>query len=155
MTSTSDTSATSLATERPVAAASAETLSLVEERARVGKRQVEGERVRVTTRTEVLEEHVRETLRSDEVEVLRVPVNRTLEPGEAAPAVRTEGNLTIVPVLEEIVVVEKRLLLKEEVHILRDATSETVEVPVALRKQRAVVERTGPDGKVIEDSEGA
>jgi stress response protein YsnF len=50
-----------------------------------------------------------------------------------------------VPVLEEVLVVEKRLVLKEELHIRRRATTETVEVPITLRKQRAVVERIDPD----------
>jgi stress response protein YsnF len=58
-----------------------------------------------------------------------------------APAVRTEGDVTIVPVLEEVLFVEKRLVLKEELHIRRTATTETVEVPVTLRRQRAVIER--------------
>jgi stress response protein YsnF len=63
---------------------------------------------------------------------------------ETAPGIRTEGDVTIVPVLEEVLVVEKRLLLKEELHIRRGVETETVEVPVTLRKQRAVVEREAP-----------
>jgi stress response protein YsnF len=61
-----------------------------------------------------------------------------------APGVRTEGGVTIVPVLEEVLFVEKRLVLKEELHIRRTATTETVELPVTLRKQRAVIERVEP-----------
>ena len=63
---------------------------------------------------------------------------------ETAPDVRTEGDLTIVPVVEEVLVVEKRLVLKEELHIRRTSQTEVVEVPVTLRKQRAVVERQVP-----------
>jgi hypothetical protein len=40
---------------------------------------------------------------------------------------RTEGDLTIVPVLEEVIVVETKLLLEEEIHIRRTLTKETVE----------------------------
>jgi stress response protein YsnF len=47
----------------------------------------------------------------------------------------------IVPVLEEIMVVEKRLVLKREIRITRRRTSETLEIPVSLRKQRVKVER--------------
>ena len=54
------------------------------------------------------------------------------------------GDLTIVPVVEEVLVVEKRLVLKEELHIRRTSQTELVEVPVTLRKQRAVVERQAP-----------
>ena len=121
------------------------TLPIIEEDARIETRSVERERVRVSTRTELVRETIPASLRTDAVGVRRVPVNRTLEPGETAPTVRTEGRTTIVPVLEEILVVEKRLVLVEEVHISRDSTVEDVEVPVTLRRQRAVVERTGSD----------
>jgi hypothetical protein len=60
--------------------------------------------------------------------------------------------VTIVPVLEEVLFVEKRLVLKEELHIRRQATTETVEVPVTLRKQRAIVERVA--GENFNDSRG-
>ncbi len=139
----------------PVSAeAELSTIPIIEEDARVEKRSVERDRVRVTTRTDIVEENLHAALRTDAVDVRRVPVNRTLEPGEAAPMVRTEGRTTILPVLEEIVVVEKRLVLKEELHITRDSTVEDVEVPITLKKQRAVVERTGSDGRSLDDAEG-
>ncbi len=125
-------------------------IPIVEERAHIGKREVDGDRLRVTTHTDLVEEHVSEMLRTDAVQVTRVPVNRTLTAGEAAPALRTEGNVTIIPVIEEIAVVEKRFVLREEIHILREVTTETVEVPVMLRKQRAVIDRTSADGKSID-----
>jgi stress response protein YsnF len=55
--------------------------------------------------------------------------------------IRTEGGVTIIPVLEEVLVVEKRLVLKREIRISKRSTSETVKIPVSLRKQRADVER--------------
>ena len=67
---------------------------------------------------------------------------------------RTEEGVTIVPILEEVLFVEKRLVLKEELHIRRRVSSETVEVPVVLRKERAVVERVSPEGDLPSD-EGA
>ena len=128
-------------------------LPLIEETAQIGKRAVETGRVRVGTRTETIEQVLRENLRSDHVGVTRVPVDRTLAAGEAAPVVREEGGVTIIPVLEEILVVEKRLVLKEEVHIRRTTAGEDVEVPVTLRRQRAVVERLSADGQVAENTE--
>ncbi|MBX9761201.1 MAG: YsnF/AvaK domain-containing protein [Beijerinckiaceae bacterium] len=92
-------------------------LPLIAEAARIDKRAVETGRVRVSTRTETIEQILRENLRSDHVGVARVALNRTLAEGEALPQVRTENGVTIIPVLEEILVVEKRLVLKEEVHV--------------------------------------
>ena len=67
-------------------------------------------------------------------------------------ALRING-VTIVPVLEEVLFVEKRLVLKEELHIRRRVSSKTVEVPVTLRKERAVVERVPPVGDIVSDEE--
>jgi uncharacterized protein (TIGR02271 family) len=122
------------------------TIPVAEETARIEKQAIETGRVRVRTETETHDQILRESLRSDSVAVTRVPVNRTLADGEAAPVARVEGGVTIIPVLEEILVVEKRLVLKEEVHIRQTSADEDVEVPVTLRKQRAVVERLPADG---------
>lgn len=116
-------------------------IPLVEERAVVTLRETETGRVRVTTRTEVTTETIRQELQGMRADVVRVPVNRTLEPGETPPGPRTAGDVMIIPIFEEVVVVEKRLVLKEELHITQHVTTETVEVPVDLRRQRAVVER--------------
>ncbi|MCJ2115016.1 YsnF/AvaK domain-containing protein [Methylobacterium sp. J-001] len=125
-------------------------LPLIEETARIDKRAVETGRVRVSTRIESVDRVLRESLRSNTVAVTRVPVNRTLADGETPPVLREEGGVTIIPVLEEILVVEKRLVLKEELHIRQTSADEDVEVPVTLRKQRAVVERVSPDGHASE-----
>ena len=126
------------------------TIPVIEETARIEKRTVETGRVRVRTETETQDQILRESLRSDSVAVTRVPVNRTLAEGEAAPVARVEDGVTIIPVLEEILVVEKRLVLKEEVHIRQTSADEDVEVPVTLRKQRAVVERLSADGQTTD-----
>jgi len=122
-------------------------LPLVEEEATIGKREVVTGRVHVRTVTETTEEILTETLASERVEVERVQVNRYVEPGAAPPEPRVEGDTTILPVLEEVLVVEKRLLIKEELHITRHRTTEAVETPVTLRKQRAVVKREPADAQ--------
>lgn len=133
-----------------LAVGDAVTIPVIEETTRIDKRVIETGRVRMQTRTETIEEVLRETLRSDVVGVTRVPIDRVIAEGEVAPTVRTENGVTIIPVLEEVLVVEKRLVLKEEVHIRQTTSSEAVEVPVTLRKQQAVVERVSADGHVSE-----
>ena len=117
--------------------ATQDALSIVEEELRVEKRQVATGRVTVRTTTEISEEVARATLEGETVEVTRVPVNREID---VAPSIRTEGDMTIIPVVEEVVVIEKRLVLKEEIHLRRTVTREDVAVPVKLRKQRVTVE---------------
>src|SRR5918994_193179 len=95
-----------------------ERIPVVDEEARIDKRE---------------DETVRGTLDEEVVEVERVPVDRIVE---AAPAVRQDGDVTIIPVMEEVLVVEKRLVLKGEPHVRRRRTQEAVEVPVTLRRER-------------------
>jgi uncharacterized protein (TIGR02271 family) len=121
-----------------------ESIPLLEEEARIEKREVQTGRVRVRTVTDNVEEIARATLDDDVVEVTRIPVGREVD---EPPQVRTEDGVVIVPVLEEVLIIEKRLVLKEELRIRRSVSREDIEVPITLRKQRAVVERLGPEGQ--------
>lgn len=110
---------------------------LAEERATVAKHAVATGRVTVRTTTEMRHELLREELAEEIVAVKRVPIDRIVE---TPPAIRTEGDVTIVPVFEERLTVTKQLVLVEEVHITRRRSVETVEIPVTLHKQVAEVE---------------
>ena len=115
------------------------TLPLLEERATIDKRTVTTGKVSAVTHTETVEERVGAVLEGEEADVVTVELDQTVS--GPAPLIRTEDGVTIIPVLEEVLVVEKRLVLKREIRISKRSTSETVEIPVRLRKQRAKVER--------------
>jgi uncharacterized protein (TIGR02271 family) len=119
--------------------AEAEIIPILEEELDISKRVVRKGTVRIETTTNIVDEIASALLESSDVEVVRVPVGREID---QAPPVRTEGDTTIIPVLEEILVVQKRLILKEELHITRRVTTEKVETPVSLRKQSATVTRS-------------
>jgi stress response protein YsnF len=108
----------------------------------VSKRPVE-RRVRVRTVTDEVPAGFREELVGERVEIQHVTVDRELTDW---PDVRTEGDVTIIPVVEERLVVEKRLFLVEEVHVRRLQGVEHIEQPVMLRSQRVVVERSETTG---------
>jgi stress response protein YsnF len=127
-------------------------LPIVEEELQVGKRRMESERIQVQTVTDLAEELVRQELTGEHLEVERVPIDLLLEPGSDLPVIRTEGNVTIFPVLEEVVVLEKRLRLKEEVRITKRMTTEITETPITVRKQRAVIERLSSEGGPITEA---
>ena len=115
-----------------------EVIPIAEEVVRLDKREAVTGRVRVSTSVAVETEMVRAALATESVEVTRVPVDR---PVDRMPEIRTENGVTIVPVVEEVLVVEKRLILKEELHIRRQTQAETVEIPVELRKHTVEIER--------------
>ena len=124
-----------------------QTISLLEETAVLSKRRVVTGSLKIETRTEFRHENAELFLDRRVVDITRVPMNRLIED---APEVRTEGDTTIVPVVEERFVVVKQIFLKEELHIRHRMERETFEHSVALRRQSAVVERFDSEGRIID-----
>ena len=116
----------------------AQVFPVVEETLSVGKREVLTGQVRF--RTEVTErmETVDVPLIRTEVSTRRVEVNQFVD---APPAVRYEGDTMIVSILEEVLVVEKRLRVKEEVYITQVQTEHHAPQTVTLRAETLVEER--------------
>jgi hypothetical protein len=76
------------------------------------------------------------SLFKEEIDVQRVPVNRVLDrPAET----RVEDGVTIIPVMEERVKVEKQLILREEIRIVKKRTT--------VRDQRLI--SPGKDGGAV------
>jgi stress response protein YsnF len=117
-----------------------ETLQLHAEEAVVGTRLLQGETVRVATVTHVREHVVEVPVAHEIIEVEHVPIGKVVE---VAPAIRHEGDVTILPVMEEVevVVIHRRLILKEEIHVRRRQVTETHRETISLRTQTAVVTR--------------
>ena len=116
------------------------TIPLVEERVSVAKRAVESGRLRVHVSVEERQENIPVELSHDEFEIERVPVNKAVS---SLPSVRLEGSTTVIPVVEEIVVVEKRLVVVEEIHVRRKSSTETRQIPVTTRSEQVRIERSG------------
>jgi len=124
-------------------------LRLLAEDASVSRQVIETGRVRVAKVTHTRDHIVDEPLTSTRFEVNRIPVGRLID---AMPPIKEDGDLTIVPIVEETVVVERRLMLKEELHIRRVQTSERYQQTVKLRYQTAEVTRI-PAQKPATDSD--
>jgi stress response protein YsnF len=118
------------------------TLRLVAEEVHVAKDTRETGRVHVSTQTHAREALIAEDLARERVEIETIPVGLRIT---AVPSVRQEGDTTIVPIVEEILVVERHLLLKEEIRITRVRTIERHQETVLLRHQEAVVTRNQSD----------
>jgi uncharacterized protein (TIGR02271 family) len=108
----------------------------------IGKKQVATGRVKVSTVTHSREELVQQLLQSERVEVERVPMGQVVA---KVPEVRTEGDITIIPVVEETVVLQRQLVLKEEVRIRRIRETQNYQERVILRQQEAVITRVPED----------
>ena len=115
-----------------------EVVPVVEETAVVRKERVAAETVRLHKRVHEEEEVLDVPVQTEAIEVERVPVGRWID----APAeVRREGDTTVYPVVEEVLVVEKRLRLVEEVRVTRRQETRRVQERVGLRREEVVVER--------------
>ncbi|HEY0171229.1 MAG TPA: YsnF/AvaK domain-containing protein [Pyrinomonadaceae bacterium] len=125
---------------------------VVAEHLEVQKRMVEAGGVRIRKTVSEREEVVDEPLMREEVKVRRVPVNKVVE---GPVPVRHVGDTMIVSLLEEVMVVEKRLMVKEELHITKEQVESYRPQRVRLRTEEAVVERV-EDGRGghAEDDEG-
>ena len=118
------------------------TLPLLAEELSVAKETRETGRVRVSTHTHEREALIDEDLARDRVEIETIPVGLRID---AVPEVRQEGDTTIIPVVEEQLVVERRLVLKEEIRVKRVRATERYQEKVALRHQEAVITRYRQD----------
>ena len=111
---------------------------VVEETAVVRKERVATDTVRLRKRVHQDEELLDVPVQTETLKVERVPVDRWID---GPVAVRQEGATTVYPVVEEVVVVEKRLRLVEEVRVTRQQSTRRVRERVGLRREEIVVER--------------
>jgi stress response protein YsnF len=125
-----------------------EVVPVVEEQPVILKRKKLTGGVRVRTVVREAEDVIDEPLVSEEVEVERVPLDGWVE---GPVPVRQEGDTTIITLLEEVVVVEKRLRATEEVRITKRRSVRRSPQQVTLRREEAVVERLDAAGKQDDD----
>jgi uncharacterized protein (TIGR02271 family) len=122
-------------------------IPIVEESARIEKRVHETGRVVVHVTPHEVVQSVDVPLVEEQVDVRRVPVNRFVD---GPVPTRQDGDTTVVPVMEEVLVVEKKLMLREEVHVTRRRVTSHERQNVTLRQEQARVLRADgespPDG---------
>ncbi len=120
---------------------------VMEEAVEVSKRVIDtGRGVRIHKRVTEREQVLDQPLLHDRLEVEHVSVGRAVDEAEL-PQTRYEGDTLVVPVLEEVLVVQKQLLLKEEVRITRRREEVRQPQTVLLRVEQVQVERFDEGGK--------
>ncbi|NEX63478.1 YsnF/AvaK domain-containing protein [Noviherbaspirillum sp. 17J57-3] len=121
------------------------TFPVMEEVLHVDKRVVEtGRGIRLHKTVDERHRTIDEPLMREELAVEHVPVGQIVPEGRL-PETRYEGDTLVVPVLEEVLVVQKQLLLKEEVRITRRRQEVHEPQQVALRSEHIRVERFGDE----------
>ncbi|RZI60321.1 MAG: DUF2382 domain-containing protein [Pseudomonas sp.] len=116
---------------------------LIEESLVIDKRVVDQGGYRIIKKVHVREEIVDEPLNAHSVHVERLAIGQLLTSMDI-PAPRQEGNTLIISVVEEVLVTEKRLFLKEELHITQTDVVTRNPVTHSLRSEDVTIERLEP-----------
>lgn len=128
------------------------TVHVIEEQVHIQKHLVDQGGYRLSKKVSIRHETVDEPLVSRSVQIERHAVGRLLPSMESPPA-RREGTTLIFSVVEEVLVTEKRLMLKEEIHVTQTEATVHRPVNVALRSEEVLIEplepQASPDSKDI------
>jgi uncharacterized protein (TIGR02271 family) len=119
-------------------------IPLLEEQIQIARQKILTGGVRVHKTVEERTETVDEPTLREEMEVQRVAVNQFVTE-DTPPQIRYEDEVMIVPLLEEVLVVEKRLVLREEVRITKRRNTLRNPQQVVLRREQARLEKIQPD----------
>jgi uncharacterized protein (TIGR02271 family) len=115
------------------------TIPVIAEELKVDTLRVARGKVRINKRIETRQELVDASVIREEVVVEHVPVNQFIE--ETVPEAREEGGVLIIPVIEEVLVTEKRLLLREEIRVFKRRTTTSTPQTIELRREVIDIER--------------
>lgn len=121
-------------------------IPLLEEELKIARRKVLTGGVRVHKTVHERTETIDEPTMREQLEVQRVEINRFID---SAPAVRYEGDTMVVPLVEEVLVVEKKLVLREEIRILKRRDTVQNRRQIVVRREEATLERITPDADAI------
>jgi stress response protein YsnF len=111
-------------------------LSLHAENIAAEKRRIVTGHTRFTLVTRNQEELVREVLAHDKVKVQHVSIGRAVD---HLPRVRQEGDTVVIPVMEEVLTINRQLILKEEIRIRRVRVSRVYQERIRVRRQDVLI----------------
>jgi uncharacterized protein (TIGR02271 family) len=115
-------------------------IPVIEEKFRIDKEKVVTGNFRVskTVHEEEVTENVPVT--EENVSIKRIEINKYVD--SAPPASRQEGDCTIISVVKEVLVVEKKLMLMEEIHVTKQHKESSVPVKDTLRREEVKISKT-------------
>ena len=106
----------------------------------IDKKTIDTAKVIISKKVTEHHEEINIPLLSEQYEVVRIPMHRTVATPPAA--MRQEGETMIVTVVKEVLVVEKRYEIIEELHITRRVTEQVETQSITLQAEEVSVTRT-------------
>ncbi len=98
-----------------------------------------GRGVRVTKQVDEQPYTINETLVDEDLRVERIAIDQLVAPADA-PVLRYEGDTLVVPVLEEVLVTERRVRVKEEIRITKTKRARPFSTTVSLKSEAVMVQ---------------
>lgn len=114
-------------------------IPVAEEHLHVGTKLVETGRINISKKVSSEDVTMDVPVTHEEVTVERKEINQYVD--ELPPASRQEGDTTIISVFKEVLVVEKKILLVEEVHITKKIIESSVPITDTIRKEEVIINR--------------
>ena len=118
-------------------------IPVIQEQVTIEKKLVETGKIRVRKFVTEKDEIIDHTLFHEESEIQTIPINKYVD--KLPPAVRQEGDTTIISILKEEVVV--RVLLEKEIHITKKRIEHQESAKVTIRKEDVRIEKITPVDK--------
>jgi uncharacterized protein (TIGR02271 family) len=136
---------------QPPADQAAIVVPVIQEQVTFDKKIVETGKVRISKRVSQHEELIDVPILREQVSVERVPFNQVVE---AAPQIRHEGDTMIIPIVEEQVFYQKRLVLVEELRVRKQIIEEHNPQQITLMKEEVEINRTTAENENLSREKG-
>jgi len=130
------------------------TVPIVEEQLVTNRRWQEAGAVELRKTVRTVNQELDVPVRYEEATLERVPVNRVLAE-EETPSVRQDGETLIVPVIHEELVVMKRRVLVEEIHVRRQVQTTTRHISEPVRQEEVQITHQGLDAHPFDPAAGS
>jgi uncharacterized protein (TIGR02271 family) len=117
-------------------------IPVIEEVLKVNKKVVETGRIHIRKEVSKEDMHIEIPLLNESYEVKKVDVKNQIF--DEPPAIRHEGDTTIIPVIKEVAEVKIRYEVTEEIHLIKNKTLTPHSQQVSLKKEQAIIEREEP-----------
>ncbi|NLG97328.1 MAG: YsnF/AvaK domain-containing protein [Chloroflexi bacterium] len=125
-------------------------IPVIAEHLEVTKREREKGTVRVEKKVHEKEQIVDQPVIKNRVDVRRKPVNKYIDKPLSA---WYEGDTLVIPVQEEVLVIEKKLVLREEIRVTQQKTEVRQPRSYKLRREEVYVNRISSDAPAEEEEE--
>jgi uncharacterized protein (TIGR02271 family) len=113
-------------------------IPVIEEHLTIDREVIETAKVFIRKRVVEEEQLVNMPLIQEGFDIERVPVKKVVD---TMPVVRQEGDTVIIPVVREVLVIEKRYEIIEEVHVVKSRTAVPHMQQITLLKEQVHIDR--------------